>query len=296
MRVTGTMRMTPNKTSLSRLTKVRHRNELNSTLSTLPMTAKKVLFLAMCQINSKNEFDDDHIFYVTVADYMKWVNTKPDAAYLALKDGSNILDSVILKLKHDEILDLSSELGLPYTTKNAPDSLNLSLTEFSAYHKNEGRVGIKFTKTAKKFLCKLIGEEKRYTTQVLLSVVRLTSVNAASLYQLIRKIHSNNAHANNFEISIDELKDELNLYTIVSNGLKVYKYLDYPAFKRDVLNKSIKEIVKHTEIKNLSFAVSEKIGRKVHKLKFSYTIGAESRTEEENDFIAMFDKKYPPER
>nr|WP_236918958.1 hypothetical protein [Escherichia coli] len=37
------------------------------------MAAKKVLFLAMCQINSKNEFDDDHIFYVTVADYIKWV-------------------------------------------------------------------------------------------------------------------------------------------------------------------------------------------------------------------------------
>ncbi|WP_353933865.1 RepB family plasmid replication initiator protein, partial [Shigella sonnei] len=112
--------MTTNKTSLSRLTKVRHRNELNSTLSTLPMAAKKVLFLAMCQINSKNEFDDDHIFYVTVADYIKWVQVKPDAAYLALRDGSNILD-------------------------------------------------------------------------VLLSVVRLTSVNAASLYQLIRKIYSNNS-------------------------------------------------------------------------------------------------------
>nr|WP_250696493.1 hypothetical protein [Escherichia coli] len=49
------------------------------------MAAKKVLFLAMCQINSKNEFDDDHIFYVTVADYIKWVQVKPDAAYLALR-------------------------------------------------------------------------------------------------------------------------------------------------------------------------------------------------------------------
>ncbi|EFB1701094.1 replication initiation protein, partial [Escherichia coli] len=243
--------MTTNKASLSRLTKVRHRNELNSTLSTLPMAAKKVLFLAMCQINSKNEFDDDHIFYVTVADYIKWVQVKSDAAYLALKEGANILDTTLLKLKHDEILELGSELGLNFTKSNVPDSMNLSLTIFSSYYRNEGRVGIKFTKEAKRFLCKLIGEEKRYTTQVLLSVVRLTSVNAASLYQLIRKIYSNNARANSFEMTIEELKDELNLYTIGAGGMKDYKYPDYPAFKRDVLNKSIKEIMKHTEVKNL---------------------------------------------
>ncbi|HCW2949029.1 replication initiation protein [Escherichia coli] len=287
--------MTTNKTSLSRLTKVRHRNELNSTLSTLPMAAKKVLFLAMCQINSKNEFDDDHIFYVTVADYIKWVQVKPDAAYLALRDGSNILDTTLLKLKHDEILELSSDLGFKFTKSNVPDSMNLSLTVFSTYYRNEGRVGIKFTKEAKRFLCKLIGEEKRYTTQVLLSVVRLTSVNAASLYQLIRKIYSNNSRANSFEMTIDELKDELNLYTIGAGGVKDYKYPDYPAFKRDVLNKSVKEIMKHTEVKNLSFVVSEKIGRKVYKLKFSYTIGYEGDTREDSELTNMFDKMYPPE-
>lgn len=60
--------------------------------------------------------------------------------------------------------------------------------------------------------------------------------------------------------------------------MKDYKYPDYPAFKRDVLNKSVKEIMKHTEVKNLSFVVSEKIGRKVYKLKFSYTIGYEGDT------------------
>ncbi len=62
-------------------------------------------------------------------------------------------------------------------------------------------------------------------------------------------------------MTIDELKDELNLYTIGA-GVKDYKYPDYPAFKRDVLNKSVKEIMKHTEVKNLSFVVSEKLGEK----------------------------------
>lgn len=261
-----------NKTSISKLTKVRHRNELNSTLSTLPMIAKKVLFLAMSQINTKNELDNDHVFYVTASDYTKWVNVKADAAYLALKEGASILDSVILKLRNDEILEISSELKLPFNSNNAPDSLNLSLTEFSAYYKNEGRVGIKFTNAAKKYLCKLVGTEKKYTTQVLLSVVRLSSVNSSSLYQLIRKKISNNSRVRSFDISINELKDELNLYILDEKGNKEYKYTDFPAFKRDVLNKSVREIVKNTEIKDLCFEVSGKIGRKADKLKFKYDL------------------------
>ncbi|EEK9675581.1 replication initiation protein, partial [Salmonella enterica] len=54
-------------------------------------------------------------------------------------------------------------------------------------------------------------------------------------------------------------------------------------------------IMKHTEVKNLSFVVSEKIGRKVYKLKFSYTIGYEGDTREDSEFTNMFDKMYPPE-
>ncbi|EFD3544431.1 replication initiation protein, partial [Escherichia coli] len=108
-------------------------------------------------------------------------------------------------------------------------------------------------------------------------------------------IYSNNSRANSFEMTIDELKDELNLYTIGAGGVKDYKYPDYPAFKRDVLNKSVKEIMKHTEVKNLSFVVSEKIGRKVYKLKFSYTIGYEGDSKEDSEFTNMFDKMYPPE-
>ena len=266
------MRISMNKTSISKLTKVRHRNELNSTLSTLPMIAKKVLFLAMSQINTKNELDNDHVFYVTASDYTKWVNVKADAAYLALKEGASILDSVILKLRNDEVLEVSSELKLPFNSNNAPDSLNLSLTEFSAYYKNEGRVGIKFTNSANKYLCKLVGTEKKYTTQVLLSVVRLSSVNSSSLYQLIRKKISNNSRIRDFEISINELKDELNLYILDKKGKKEYKYTDFPAFKRDVLNKSVKEIVKNTEIKDLCFEVSGKIGRKADKLIFKFAL------------------------
>lgn len=282
------MRITMNKSS--RLTKVRHRNDLNLTLTTLPIAAKKVLFLAMSQINSKNEIDDDHVFYVSAADYIQWVNVKSDAAYLALKEGASILDGVALKLNNSDIMNLREELNLPFNKKNVPDSMNLNLTEYSIYYNSEGRVGIKFTKTAKKFLCNLVGAEKKYTTQVLLSVVSLSSVNAASLYQLIRKYYSNNSRIRTFEISIEELKEELNLYSIDAMGNKEYKYPEFPFFKRDVLNKSVKEIIKTTEINSLSFEVSGKIGRKVDRLKFNFSIDPVKLSDEERDFLNMFDK------
>lgn len=105
---------------------------------------------------------------MTVADYIKWVQVKPDAAYLALRDGSNILDTTLLKLKHDEILELSSDLGFKFTKSNVPDSMNLSLTVFSTYYRNEGRVGIKFTKEAKRFYVNLLVKKTLYNASFII--------------------------------------------------------------------------------------------------------------------------------
>ncbi len=125
-----------------------------------------------------------------------------------------------------------------------------------------------------------------------MSVVSLSSVNAASLYQLIRKHYSANSRLGFFDISIDELKDELNLYSIDDDGNKEYKYPDFPIFKRDVLNKSVKEIIKLTEVKNLKFEVSGKLGRKVDRLKFSYSLDSVNLTDDEREFLDMFDKNF----
>ncbi|MGG7488947.1 hypothetical protein ACQ7CQ_26810 [Escherichia coli] len=83
-------------------------------------------------------------------------------------------------------------------------------------------------------------------------------------------------------MTIDELKDELNLYT-KGRGVKDYKYPDYPAFKRDVLNKSVKRNHETYGSKELKFRSFRKF-RKVYKLKFSYTIGYEGDTREDSEF------------
>ncbi|ECJ6649061.1 replication initiation protein, partial [Salmonella enterica subsp. enterica] len=182
------------------------------------------------------------------------------------------------------------ELGIATSKNKMPDRLDLNLTEFCAYYDHLAIVRIKFTNTAKRYFSKLIGSENRYTTQVLKSVVILNSVNSTNLYQVIRKYYSLNPASKSFEISVDQLKDEMGLYHI-ENSEKVYKYPKYSFFIRDVINKSIKEIIEKTEIKTIKFTVVGKKGRMVHMLKFEYSLNEDtSISDEDAKFLEKFDK------
>lgn len=271
------------------LTKVRHRNEVGVTLASLSLSAKRVLFLALCQIDSK-EMLNDEILEVDADLFSKTTTLDKYAAYAALKEGAKVLASTTLVLNRDDLKNLSNELGIATSKNSLPDRLDLNLTEFCAYYDHLAIVRIKFTNTAKRYFSKLIGSENRYTTQVLKSVVILNSVNSTNLYQVIRKYYSLNPASKSFEISVDQLKDEMGLYHI-ENGEKVYKYPKYSFFIRDVINKSIKEIIEKTEIKTIKFIVVGKKGRMVHMLKFEYSLNEDtSISDEDAKFLEKFDK------
>ncbi len=271
------------------LTKVRHRNEVGVTLASLSLSAKRVLFLALCQIDSK-EMLNDEILEVDADLFSKTTTLDKYAAYAALKEGAKVLASTTLVLNRDDLKNLSNELGIATSKNKMPDRLDLNLTEFCAYYDHLAIVRIKFTNTAKRYFSKLIGSENRYTTQVLKSVVILNSVNSTNLYQVIRKYYSLNPASKSFEISVDQLKDEIGLYHI-ENGEKVYKYPKYSFFIRDVINKSIKEIIEKTEIKTIKFTVVGKKGRMVHMLKFEYSLNEDtSISDEDTKFLEKFDK------
>lgn len=271
------------------LTKVRHRNEVGVTLASLSLSAKRVLFLALCQIDSK-EMLNDEILEVDADLFSKTTTLDKYAAYAALKEGAKVLASTTLVLNRDDLKNLSNELGIATSKNKMPDRLDLNLTEFCAYYDHLAIVRIKFTNTAKRYFSKLIGSENRYTTQVLKSVVILNSVNSTNLYQVIRKYYSLNPASKSFEISVDQLKDEMGLYHI-ENSEKVYKYPKYSFFIRDVINKSIKEIIEKTEIKTIKFTVVGKKGRMVHMLKFEYSLnGDTSISDEDAKFLEKFDK------
>ncbi|EDR7001732.1 replication initiation protein [Salmonella enterica subsp. enterica serovar Java] len=277
------------------LTKVRHRNEVGITLASLSLSAKRVLFLALCQIDTKEILDDD-ILEVDADFFSKATALDKYSAYAALKEGAKVLSATTLVLNRDDLKNLANELGMPFSKNKMPDRLDLNLTEFCAYYEHLATVKIKFTNTAKRYFSKLIGLENRYTTQVLKSVVLLNSVNSTNLYQVIRRFYSQNNLKKNFDISVNELKDEMGLYTIEDNE-KVYKYPKYSFFVRDVINKSIKEITEKTEIKKIQFSVVGKKGRMAYMLRFEFTINElTSVSEDDVKFLEEFDKKFPPKK
>ncbi|MGA6270087.1 replication initiation protein [Klebsiella pneumoniae] len=278
------------------LTKVRHRNEVGVTLASLSLSAKRVLFLALCQIDTKEMLDDD-ILEVDADFFSKATSLDKYASYAALKEGAKVLSSTTLVLNRDDLKNLADELGILSSKNKIPDRLDLNLTEFCAYYDHLATVRIKFTNTAKRYFSKLIGSENRYTTQVLKSVVLLNSVNSTNLYQVIRKYYSQNSSKKSFDISVDDLKEEMGLYTI-EEGERKYKYPKYSFFVRDVINKSINEIIEKTEINQLSFSVVGKKGRMAHMLRFEFSINEKSSSFSEDDmaFLEEFDKVVPPKK
>ena len=152
----------------------------------------------------------------------------------------------------------------------------------------------------------LIGGENKFTTQLLTSAMRLSGQYSWALYQLIRKNYSKFKSKNYFTIPLNELKDELIAYTIKDDEL-VYKYPEFPIFKREVINKAIKEIKEKTEIEFLSCLIESKEGRKVSVLRFEFLIsednftGIDSETDEfmngdDAAFLAEFDKAVPSKK
>lgn len=289
-------------------TKIRHRNELNQTLAQLPLSAKRVLCLALVSIDTKKPIESGQVFRVTAETYAKIAQIDISVAYKQIKEGAELLSRSQLSLSGDEVIVLAKELGLPFTEKNKPDNIDLSITDFCAYSKNEGYLAMRFTRAIEPYISNLIGTYNKFTTQLLTSAIKLNGQYSGALYQLIRKNYSRFKNKNYFSISVNALKDELIAYTINDNGVIDYKYPDYPIFKREVINKAIKEIKDKTEISFLSCLVESKEGRKVSVLRFEFVVDEESFSGNSEDikadtleplntddaeFLELFDKKFP---
>ncbi|MGU7802050.1 RepB family plasmid replication initiator protein, partial [Escherichia coli] len=96
---------------ISEKTKIRHRNEINKTLAQLPLSAKRVLCLALVSVDTKKPLEPGMIFKITADTYTSITKVKPSVAYRQLKEGAELLNTSKLSLSSDDILALSTELG-----------------------------------------------------------------------------------------------------------------------------------------------------------------------------------------
>lgn len=254
---------------VTKKTKIRHRNEISHTFSSLPLAARRILFMAMAQLDSKDGLIEGHIFRVSASEYSKIADVDISVAYKQMREGVNELQSSVIKIKKSQILKDIHNLNF-----KKDSILSLNLTDYCVYTESEGLIDIVFSRSIEPYITRL---KDSYTSQVLISSVRLTDSNASTFYQYLRKKISE-GKLKGFDVNIIELKDELGLYTYLEDDVK-QKYYFYPQFKdfnKDYLSKNIVKISNLTEIKSLKFEVIEKQGRKASKLRFSYKIDKES--------------------
>lgn len=253
-------------------TKIRHRNEINSTLSQLPLTARRILYMAIAQVeDTKKMLPDGEVFRIRASEYAQVADVNVSTAYRQMKDGAEKLQTSTLAVPRDQLLEPFKRDGNSIAVAkkvSAKDAIRvLNITEYCEYSESAGYVDIKFTRIMEPYISLLAGG---YTTQVLLSATRLSENNASTLYQLIRK-NISMGRWKYFDIDIDELKDELGLYSI-ENGIKTYSYEAFKTFNNSFLKRTVNAIREATELKDLSYEISEKLGRKAVKLRFSYSV------------------------
>ncbi|EFH5733682.1 RepB family plasmid replication initiator protein, partial [Escherichia coli] len=103
---------------VNKKTKIRHRNELNHTLAQLPLPAKRVMYMALAPIDSKEPLERGRVFKIRAEDLAALAKITPSLAYRQLKEGGKLLGASKISLRGDDIIALAKELNLPFTAKN----------------------------------------------------------------------------------------------------------------------------------------------------------------------------------
>ena len=267
---------TPVKLSnVSAKTKVRHKSDINRTLSKMPLSSRRVLFMAITQLDPKKLVKKGQEFRIYASEYAKIAGLELNTAYEQLKSAALDLQKQVIGIPKPELLPPIPRMGeRPWKKPIGKGIRMLNVTEYCDYEDGDGYVDISFSRQMEPYICMIEGN---FTTQVLISSARLKDTNASNLYQLIRQKISEKKDRF-FEIGVSDLKDELGLYTI-KNKQKTYSYSLFKEFNRSVIKLSIKTIIDTTEIKDLEVEVIERKQRKASRLRFSYRIDDQMKFE-----------------
>lgn len=253
---------------VSSKTKVRHKTDINRTLASMPLSSRRVLFMAIAQLDPRRLVDNGQVFRIYASEYAKIAKVEHNTAYEQLKAAALDLQKQVIGIPKDQLLAPIPRLGeRPWIKPSGSGTRMLNVTEYCDYEDGDGYIDISFSRQMEPYICMIEGN---FTTQVLLSSARLRDTNASNLYQLIRQKFSEKRE-HYFEIGVDELKDELGLFT-THNKNKVYSYPLFKEFNRSVIKLSIETITDTTEIKDLKVDIVERKQRKATRLRFTYRV------------------------
>ncbi|HGJ5866546.1 MAG TPA: replication initiation protein [Arsenophonus nasoniae] len=246
---------------VSKKTKIRHRNGINATLADMPLSSRRVLFLTIARVDPKTVMERGEVFRVYASDYAELCGIDKSAAYKQLKKAAKQLQQQIIAIPREQLLPPIPRAGEPLMPwKKLEGGVRmLNVTEYCDYMDGDGYIDVAFSRQMEPYICRL---EKDFTTQILLSAVRLSDTNAIRLYQYLReKISAGKVKY--FDISLEDLKADLGISDVAT--YKEYKYFNNLYFKR-----AISKIIEKTEFNIIKMEVIKRIRRKAVEVRISY--------------------------
>lgn len=246
---------------VSRKTKIRHRNGINKTLADMPLSSRRVLFLAIANIDPKIAISKDAVFRIYATDYADICGIESSTAYQQMKEAATQLQQQVLAIPREELLAPICRAGDPLLIKKKHESgvRVMNVTEYCDYVEGEGYIDVVFSRQMEPYICRL---EKDFTTQVLLSAVRISDTNASKLYQYLRqKISAGKIKY--FDVLLDDFKRDLSID-------KYEHYKEFKHLKSQFFNRSAKTIIAKTEFLKIDMEIITKRKRKAYEIRISY--------------------------
>lgn len=227
----------------------------------MPLAARRILFLIMAQIDPRRLIKEGHIFEISAKDYSGLCGVDINTAYNQLKQGAEQLHAQSLKIPQDELLKAFARRPSKFfeSEKQWRGMRLLHITDSCSYIDMEAIVQVRFSRQVEPYICMI---EKDFTTQVLLSSIRISDTNASTFYQYLRK-NISSGKSRYFEVEVSKFKEELGI-----DSHETYK--NFKFLKSQFIDRSIKKILSITEFKKIEVTISERKGRKAHKIIISY--------------------------
>ncbi|WP_368869012.1 replication initiation protein [Proteus mirabilis] len=252
--------------NLTPLSNVRHSDDFNLSIASLPITAKRVLFLILAQISDPREKVEEEVisFDVTAKQYADICDVDIKTAYKALPHAVDTL--------------LSSHIYEDLSEEGFKRAFKTNITSGAKYFFDEGYCTVYFNQKVIPYFFEL---SKKFTTMNLFHVARLSDVNMTNFYQMIMKRYSKSntvrEYNTSFTIGVEELKDEMWLFKLDKKDNKQYLYQNYKDLGQ-LLKKLARGLSEKTNIKDITIAIESRKARKASVLRISYSVIKESAT------------------
>lgn len=237
--------------------KIYHKNEANKALALMSLPARRLLYLTIAKIvKDKHElkFDPNTRFTITAKEYAELCNVTESVAYRQLKDGIWDIRSTMMEILESEVIPVEKR-------KNRPSDMTIVFTvaNYGAYSNGEGYVELSLDPIIAPYISNL---ENDFTSQYLLSALRLADGNANKIYLLLCEFIGSGMYSHKV-IDVDELKEKLLISDLPA-------YQTFKQFKQSFWDRALKKVIEQTEFSKIEMEIVERKGRKASKVKISY--------------------------